>query len=281
MQFSQPVTELIKIRTSTRTFDGREPDEAAFQLLAADVAAINLSSACKGRFILTGSANASDKPLRLGTYGIITGARSFLIGLVDASEKDALTFGSLFEQLILRATDLGLQTCWLGGTFKKGDLANDLVLSEKEYIAAVTPIGYRKKKPCLLETAMRTFAGSDRRKPWQDLFFENDSTKPLTAEAAGIFATPLEMVRLGPSASNKQPWRVIRSDQTCHFFLCRSPGYGITGFDLQFNDMGIARCHFELSAYEAGLAGQWHALENVIGPAGWEYISSWVNESNT
>jgi hypothetical protein len=80
---------------------------------------------------------------------------------------------------------------------------------------------------------------------------------------------------LGPSASNKQPWRVIRDDRAFHFFLCRNPGYEITGFDLQLNDMGIARCHFELSAHEAGLAGNWQVLENVMGPAGWEYITSW------
>ena len=29
-------------------------------------------------------------------------------------------FGYVFEWLILRATDLGLATCWLGGTFKRG-----------------------------------------------------------------------------------------------------------------------------------------------------------------
>ncbi len=279
MQFSRLVTELIRIRKSTRTFDGREPDLAAHQALLADIDAINSSQVIKGRFILTDTSDsAAGKPLKLGTYGIITGARCFLIGLVDAREKDALTFGNLFEQLILRATDLGLETCWLGGTFSKSDLARDLVLSDHEYIAAVSPVGYGKEKPRFFESVMRAVAGADKRKPWSEIFFTGDSTRPLAAADAGDYATPLEMLRLAPSASNKQPWRVVADGNRLHFYLCRTPGYGITGFDLQLNDIGIAKCHFELTAQEVGLDGRWQVLENVMGPAGWEYITSWTRQ---
>ena len=68
------------------------------------------------------------------------------------------------------------------------------------------------------------------------------------------------MVRLAPSASNRQPWRIIagRSRKDFHFFLERTPGYNNNRFvksDLQRVDMGIAMCHFELAMKESGFNG--------------------------
>ncbi len=75
---------------------------------------------------------------------------------------------------------------------------------------------------------------------------------------------PLEMVRLGPSASNKQPWRIVKHDRFWRFYLRRTPGYRedlikriLDLCDLQRLDMGIAMCHFELTARELGLEGEW------------------------
>ena len=74
----------------------------------------------------------------------------------------------------------------------------------------------------------------------------------------------LEVVRWAPSASNKQPWRVVRGRKRWHFYLARTKGYGkglLTSLvklaDLQRVDMGIAMCHFELAAREAGIEGRW------------------------
>ncbi|TLN24073.1 nitroreductase, partial [bacterium] len=78
------------------------------------------------------------------------------------------------------------------------------------------------------------------------------------------YATPLEMVRLAPSASNKQPWRILRQGRNWHFYLQRTKGYRemamgrFTGIaDIQRIDMGIAMCHFELAAKDSGLCGKW------------------------
>ena len=67
-------------------------------------------------------------------------------------------------------------------------------------------------------------------------------------------AEPLEMVRLSPSAVNKQPWRVVVSDNTVHFYLKRSKNFsGGSALDMQKVDMGIALCHFALTAKENNL----------------------------
>ncbi|MGB4438289.1 MAG: nitroreductase family protein [Sedimentibacter sp.] len=61
-----------------------------------------------------------------------------------------------------------------------------------------------------------------------------------SSEKLGTYGVPIEMVRLGPSASNKQPWRIIKDKNSYHFYLCRTKGYGSVNFDVQKNDLGIA-----------------------------------------
>ena len=93
----------------------------------------------------------------------------------------------------------------------------------------------------------------------------------------------LEAGRWAPSASNRQPWRVLRQGQAWHFFLQRTPGYGKVsepvsgGSDLQRVDMGIAMCHFELTAKEMGLEGRWTVDPEAAGrPEPAEYVVSWL-----
>jgi hypothetical protein len=92
------------------------------------------------------------------------------------------------------------------------------------------------------------------------------------------------MVRLGPSASNKQPWRVVERGAAWHLYIQRTPGYRerwvmrlLNIADMQRLDAGIAMCHFELTAAELGLEGTW-AIEapDIERPdASTEYIATW------
>jgi nitroreductase len=165
---------------------------------------------------------------------------------------------------ILLATDLGLGTCWLGGTFSKSSFARKIGLAEGELMPAVTAVGYPVDGG-FSKDRIRKMAGSNFRRPPEELFFDADFCAPLSPADAGAYAGPLEMVRWAPSASNRQPWRIVRTPTGWHFFLARTKGYGkgtllfsvLRLADLQRVDMGIAMCHFELAAREAGLAGGW------------------------
>ena len=192
-------------------------------------------------------------------------------------------FGYAGEQIVLVATGLGLGTCWLGGTFRRSRFAERLALRPGEKMPCVLSVGIPAGRRSLVDRISRLGAGSDRRLPWGRLFFDGGWDRPLDEEAAGAYRTPLEMVRLAPSASNRQPWRVVRQGQAWHFFLQRTPGYHAvseplsSGNDLQRVDMGIAMCHFELTARDLGLEGRWVvAGEEVAGPGPAEYVVSWV-----
>lgn len=277
MKFEKSVIDNIKTRVSTRTFDERTIQDETLNKYNAYLEAINQSTLIKARFILAQGIGSGDK--KLGTYDVISGAHTYIIGLIDKSENDAAVFGYLFEEIVLAANDLGLQTCWLGGTFKKGDFEAQLTMSEDEQIAIISPLGYKKDKSRVMETAMRGLVGANKRKPWQELFFDETLEVTLNEKTVGQYAVPLEMVRLGPSASNKQPWRIIKSAGLFHFYLSRTKGYGAMGFDMQLNDIGIAMCHFELSAIELGLKGSWQKQEATDLKNDWVYVNSWVCES--
>lgn len=132
---------------------------------------------------------------------------------------------------------------------------------------------------------IRRMAGSNFRRPPEELFFDAAFGAPLPPGDAGAYAGILEAVRWAPSASNRQPWRVVRTSAGWHFFLERTQGYGkgtlifalLKIADLQRIDLGIAMCHFELAAREAGLPGTWVADDP--GPAapgaGVEYTATW------
>jgi nitroreductase len=56
---------------------------------------------------------------------------------------------------------------------------------------------------------MRKGVKADSRLPFEELFFDGGFDKPLTKDTAGELAQVLELVRLAPSAINKQPWAFI------------------------------------------------------------------------
>jgi nitroreductase len=284
--FSQPIVDLIRRRTSCRTYL-EQLIEPGLRSQITDFAA-SLGPGPMGgaaRFELIAADPGDSASLRqLGTYGFIRGATAYLVGATQDGEEKLEDFGFLMEKLVLFTTDLGLGTCWLGGTFTKSSFAQRIHALPDELIPAVTPVGYCAPTRRPVERLIRNSAGSDQRLPVERLFFDGQFELPLPLSSAGDYALPLEMVRLAPSASNRQPWRIVRDEAGWHFYLQRTPGYRdsmlnrlFNQADLQRVDLGIAMCHFELTARELGLAGEWlQAAPGIILPEELtSYIATW------
>lgn len=283
--FSKPVTELIAQRTSCRTYQSvpLEPaTQAALERFMQQPVAYPFSGAA--RFALLDSGAAGREARKIGTYGTISGARYYLAGAVRRGPGALENFGYGLERLILHATDLGLGTCWLGGSLHRGEIAVQLGASAGEYVPAITPVGLPAGRPGLQDRLLRWGAGSRTRKPWEELFFWGGTRRPLTPETSGPYAPALEAVRRAPSASNRQPWRVIAHPRLNRFdfYLKRDGWYTqaartfLQAEEIQRLDLGIAMCHFELAAREQGLNGRWSRPEEATpGPSGWEAIAVW------
>jgi nitroreductase len=289
MKLTRPVREVITARSSRRRYETRPIEQAARRQLE-DVLATGLSGPFDSatRFELVAASDGDSAALKgLGTYGFIRNPAGFVVGAVRSGDKDMEDFGFVMESIILLATDLELGTCWLGGTFTKSEFSKRIGVGPGETVPAVCSIGHSTVRRGAVERMIRFGAGSKKRKPWEELFFSGELGVPLSQETAGDFADVLEMVRIAPSASNKQPWRILkeRGEQRFHLLLERTPGYGkdaklVDVADLQRIDMGIAMCHFQLSVDELGIEGRWSVSSPELGalPPGTEYIASWSHE---
>ncbi|MFZ2632204.1 MAG: nitroreductase family protein [Desulfosalsimonadaceae bacterium] len=282
------VTETIKKRNSCRTYSQTPIDkdqEASLKTFLSENKTGPFGASSRFRLI-TGTAEDQNDLKDLGSYGVIKNVAGFIIGAVKDGPNNLEDFGYAMEKNILFATRMGLGTCWLGGTFTKSTFADKIGLRSDESIPAVAATGHIAPQKSLLEKTMRWGAGADKRKPWQTLFFKNTFDQPLSPGESGEWNTPLEMVRLGPSASNQQPWRIVKhaDKNTFHFYLQRTKRYQTRNrilfgmADLQRVDMGIAMCHFEMTAAGLGLAGKWRFEEPDIGhlPEQTGYVASWA-----
>jgi len=244
--------ESIKKRTSVRTYSKRPVEERKLESIKAFVEE-NAGNPF-GAAVRLNILHTRENP-RIGAYGLIRGAKVYLAGCVEKSEKDVEGFGYEFERAILYATSLGLGTCWIGGLFTRGAFSAALK-PDGGFIPAVSPVGYAAEKTSLPERIFAAGVGARARKPFAELFFDGEFGNPIKADEKT--AVCLEMVRIGPSASNKQPWRAVRNEKGIHFYLKEDKKYAgntMFGFCMQRLDMGIAACHFELSARRTGLSG--------------------------
>lgn len=272
------VTESIKKRKSWRTYTGKAIEDEKKDRIAEYISNLDdppFGSEARFRIVdldLKGTGTVS------GTYGLVKGAKSFLAGAVSKGPMDLEDFGYLFEKIILFTTGIGLSTCWMGATFSRHLFEEKMGLKPQETLPAISPVGYKAMKRSLRDTVFHLSAGSRNRKKWPELFFNKNFHSPLRKgdheKLDGLF----EMVRLAPSAVNKQPWRLVLDGRNIHFFLKRTGGFEqMFKMDLQRMDMGIAMCHFELSAVESGAAGEWKVLQPDISslPDRIEYVVSW------
>jgi len=261
--------ETIQKRRSVRTYTGEPLREEHTTQIKQFIDSLQAPFDAKARIELL-SIHFNDKPVKLGTYGYIKGASDYLALIYEEAPFAETAAGYMFEQVLLFCTGLDLGTCWLGGSFSRSDFKKQIQLKPNEKLRIVSPVGYASDKQRFLE---KYIVGADKnhasRKPFGELFFDKHFDIPLTDASAGIFLSPLEMVRLAPSANNKQEWRALLEDKTLHFY--KKPYLNFDSID-----MGIALCHFEQSCKELGIEGRFEILKDFPENDKIKYVISWI-----
>ena len=240
--------EEIKARRSVRTFDE--------QILEEDIKHNLLSYAenIENPFGIPVEFKFLDAKEHGLVCPVVNGTDLYVGAKIKNVPNASAAFGYSFECFVLYAQFLGLGTVWLGGTMNRSAFEKAMKLEEDEMMPCASPVGYVAKKMSMREGMMRKAVKADERFAFEELFYEETVNTPLRKEHAGCLEEPLGMVRLAPSAVNKQPWRVIVEDKSVHFYLKRSKGVEKqSGLDMQMIDMGIALCHFALAAKERNL----------------------------
>ncbi len=282
------ILDLIRQRRSVRTYNRRVLSAEWIEKLNELMADVNKEGPFGNtiRYDLIILTEDEIKGLnKMIHYGFIEGSPAFIAGIMPVADRSLEDFGYLMEELILRAVGLGLDTCWLGGSLDKPFFLDRLGIRDGDALPAIFSVGFGAGRKRVFDEVIRLALRGNGRKSWKELFFRDSGSSPLDPVDCESYKLPLEMVRLAPSASNRQPWRVIMDAQSrgFHFLFLRHKAY--TRFlkfrgksDLQRLDMGIALAHFELTARELNLSGSWQQLRHVTpqGMSDCEYCVSWV-----
>lgn len=264
------IDALVRGRRSVRTFEDRSVSQQDLDKLRAFLVEATNPYGLPVEFkLLDGTKQKLSCPVVVGTDLYVGAKMKQAPNLNEA-------FGYSFELLVLYALSLGLGTVWVGGTMDRPAFEKAMELTGDEVMPCMSPLGYPAKKMSVREAMMRKGVKADSRMTFEELFFDGSFAVPLPQEKAGKLCHSLEMVRLAPSAVNKQPWRIVVKDNSAHFYLMRSRGFEGSVIDMQKIDMGIALCHFDLAAKEAGLAPRFvQSNPGIVADDGLEYIATY------
>lgn len=280
MKINIPVQQTIKKRNSVRSYEEKKLSIQDKEKLMAYADSLTNPFGVKVNFHII-EKDLNSKGEKLGTYGVIKGATTFLGVSVENIELGLEAAGYEFENLILYATHMGLGTVWLAATFSRDSFMSAMGIKENELFPAISPVGYPATKRSLRESVMRKTMKSDQRKPWKDIFFKDDFSTPLTEKDANEYAISLEMLRLAPSATNAQPWRVVKKEGVYHFYETHNANTKQEEKLIKKVDLGIGLSHFHQTALENGLNGKFEKLaqDNIYIPENTNYIMSWIPDN--
>lgn len=137
------IIDVIKHRTSVRSFDGRAPADAEVANLTEFLSTVDggpFGNAVRFRIVQVRESNTR-RLRKLGTYSMIRGATTYLAGAVVRGEMAMEDFGYAMEAVILHATELGRGSCRLAGSLDRSQFAAMIGLRADEVIPAVSPLG--------------------------------------------------------------------------------------------------------------------------------------------
>ncbi|MDD5223624.1 MAG: nitroreductase family protein [bacterium] len=177
------------------------------------------------------------------------------------------------EQVILKATSLGLGTCWIGAFFAEKKIRALLKLEPSWRMVAVSPLGYESTG--VVDSAVggliRRAAGFYKRKPIPEIFFAEKYGHPpsIPGKYSG-WEKIFQAVRVAPSWANLQPWRFVVREDAVYAVLVPplaekrglKPAQIKSGMDYSLVDMGIAMSHFYIACRAEERRGSWALFGN-------------------
>ena len=244
---------VVQRRRSRRHFDPNQPIESS-SLAALDRVCREFMPFPHARAYLVSKPAKDIFKGIVGGYGKVSGAPAFIAFIGDMRAPSVQEeVGYTGEGIILEATALGLNTCWVGGFFRPESAASLVEIKDNERVLAVTPVGYASRFESLVERLMTGFGLTHRRLSLSKLVGEwRVDNLPEWVRAS------LEAARLAPSAVNRQPWGFnVEDDGITVFVRTRGPEFNVS----KRLDCGIAMLHIEVAALSSGVKGDWKLLE--------------------
>lgn len=229
----------IENRVSRRKFEKEPITDREKEKIISLIDQLNEASGLTMTFLEDGSG--AFQKLRK-SYGMFTNVRSLILMKGKKDDKDLKEkVGYYGEDLVLSITDLGLGTCWVGGTFDK----DELTVNDREELACAVVVG-KVAAPSLKEKMMRS--ATHRKVKSMEERIISDQPLPQWVQNG------MEAVLLAPSAKNTQ--KAIFKYENNILSAQIADDYA-----MDLIDLGIAKKHFDLEAggtFELGNGGIFH-----------------------
>lgn len=265
-----PLKEIIRSRKSVRTYDGtplRSEDREKLEKYAASVTN-PFGIPVEFRFLKADEHKLSSP--------VIVGTDLYVAAKVRKEPNFEAALGYSFEELCLYAASLGIGTVILAATISRKTFEQAMEVQDGEVMPVASPLGYAAPKRSIRENLMRKGLGADGRKDFGDLFFNGTFGTPLTEADAGIYREALENLRWAPSATNRQPWRAVKTGDTLCFYELQTLPPNALG-DIQKVDVGAALANFALTMKEDKTEGHFSIADpGIAHPENATYIISYT-----
>ena len=212
--------EAIKARHSVRHYTDQTIETEKIEKLQQLVDEYNTQSGLHIQLI-TNEPRSFGESL-LARYGKFSGVTSYFAMIGPKSDSLDETVGYYGEKLVIEAQRMGLNTCWVGLSYKK--------------ISSVLNIAHDEKLVCLISVGYGATQGVDHKRKSPDKVSKTD-----IKSAPQWYKDGVECALLAPTAINQQKFK---------FEL--KPGNKVTaknGFGPYSKvDLGIVKYHFEIGA---------------------------------
>ena len=210
------IMEAMRARHSVRSYTGRPIEGETLEALEKLVEECNRESGLHIQFVRN-EPMAFDSTM--ARYGSFSGVKNYLAMVGKKGPKLGELCGYYGEKLVLAAQTLGLNTCWVGATFKK--IPNVFRVGSGEKLAIVIAIGYGATQGAAHKS--------------------KDAAAVSKAEhAPEWFTKGVEAALLAPTAINQQKFLFTLHGEKV------SAKAGLGPFSKV--DLGIAKYHFELGS---------------------------------
>ena len=227
--------EAIEARHSVRAYKARPLAEDEARRLEEEIAEVNQTGNLHIQLIRNEPKAFQGT---LAKYGRFRNVTSYLVMAGKRADDLDERIGYYGEHLVLLAQTLGLNTCWVGLSYKK--IPGTYVLEEGEVIKAYIAIGYGETQGTghkiktveqVSRSAVRTLG----------------STENASEMIPSWFRKGVEAALLAPTAVNQQKFsfEYLGTNNGRHQVRAKK-GFSMIGYTQM--DLGIAKYHFEVGA---------------------------------
>ena len=209
--------EAIKNRHSVRQYTNKTIDEDIIKALQAEIDTCNKEGSLHIQLV-TDEPKAFDS--FLARYGKFSGVTNYIALIGKKGEGLEEKCGYYGERLVLKAQQLGLNTCWVAMSYKK--IPGAFKVDKGEKLTVVISLGY----------------GKTQGKPHKSKTIQQVSN--ITANDPQWLQAGAAAALLAPTAMNQQKFKIIYAEGTITIKAGKGPYTKI--------DLGIVKYHIELGA---------------------------------